>query len=1219
MSQTIYPFTHLHVHSYYSSLDGLSSIKQLVDTVREDGQKGLALTDHGNMYGIKEFYNYTSKINKPILSKIKELKKEIETKKSSNETTEELEVKLKEQKDKLFKPIFGCECYVARRRRHSKENNELDRSGHHLIVLAKNKTGYQNLIQMVSQSFTEGKYHKPRIDKELLEKYSEGLIISSACLGGEIPQLISAGDIEGAEKSILWFKKVFKDDYYLELQRHKSNDPLSDRTTYPKQVEVNKVILELSKKLGVKVIATNDVHFAREENAEAHDRLICVSMGKLYDDPNRIRYTKQEWLKTQAQMSEIFQDVPEALTNTQEILNKIELYSIDNKPLMPHFPLPEGFSNPDEYLKFLTFNGAKERYGENLSKEIIERLNYELDTIKNMGYPGYFLIVQDFIAAARKMGVSVGPGRGSAAGSAVAYCLKITNIDPIKYDLLFERFLNPDRISLPDIDIDFDDDGRLDVIKWVTEKYGYHSVAHIVTFNTMASKSAIKDVARVSNVSIADSNRLSKLIPNRIPDVKKINIKTALKHVPELAEIYNGRDHRLKETLDYAMQLEGTVRATGVHACGIIIGQKPISEVVPVATTYDKENDEEILVTQYEGSIIEETGLIKMDFLGLKTLSILKEAVENIKKRHGITIDLDTLPLDDKKTYELFCEGNTSAVFQFESAGMQKYMKELQPSRFEDLIAMNALYRPGPMDYIPSFIKRKHGEEEIKYDLPCMEKYLSSTYGITVYQEQVMLLSREIANFTRGQSDELRKAMGKKKIEQMASLKDKYLAGGKSNGYSEDMLLKIWADWERFASYAFNKSHATCYSLIAYQTAYLKAHYPSEFMAGVLSRNVNNASEITKYMDECQSMGILVLCPDVNESDFKFTVNKEGNIRYGLSAIKGISRSSVTAILQEREENGPFEDIYNFFERVDLTACTKKSLEVLVLSGGFDSFDTYTREDLIMPDNISGDDSFLNKLIRYGNQVQQDKNSKQMSLFGDSSFQEMAKPTLDNKAPLWSDIEKLSKERELLGVYLTASPLDKYAIILKYLCNGSVKDLENLDEHIGKELTFGGIVTGYRQMYTRKGTLCGFIKIQDFEGEAELPLFGDSFAKYSIYNQDGMYIHVTISVDPPRYPGGRSFLRIINISPLEKVKDNLNLHLSIKLPIENMESDLITNLVSQIKRTRTGSSTISFQIVDTVGQIELEMMPENNGIEVDENLIDFLNEEEDIEFSLIEK
>ncbi|MDE6309362.1 MAG: DNA polymerase III subunit alpha, partial [Muribaculaceae bacterium] len=873
------PFAHLHVHSQYSVLDGQASVKALVDKAMADGMPAMALTDHGNMFGIKEFFNYVNKKNKSL-----------------------------PEGTPKFKPIFGCEMYVARQSltTHVDEKDK----GYHLIVLAKNKKGYHNLVKLVSQAWTEGFYYHPRTDKQALAAHSEGLIVCSACLGGEIPRLIRMGEIEEADKQVAWFKQTFGDDYYIELQRHKATVPRANHTTYPIQEEVNPVLIELARKHGVKIICTNDVHFVNEEDAEAHDRLICVSTNKNLDDPSRMLYSKQEWMKTTEEMNRIFADIPEALANTIEIADKVEVYSIDHGPIMPNFEIPKEFGTEEEYrqrlseqnlfdeftrdehgnvvlsqeeaenkikklggydklyrIKFeadylakLAYEGAKMRYGENLSDELAERIKFELHIMKTMGFPGYFLIVQDFINTSRReLGVSVGPGRGSAAGSCVAYCLGITQIDPVKYDLLFERFLNPDRISLPDIDIDFDDDGRAEVLDYVTRKYGAEKVAHIITFGTMAAKSAIKDVARIEQLPLPESDRLSKLVPDRMPEVDgkalKPTLKNCYQYVPEFQNELHSSNPLIVETLEYAKQLEGNVRNTGVHACGVIICRDDVTDWVPVSTAVDKK-DGRILVTQYEGSVIEETGLIKMDFLGLKTLSIIKEAVANIKLTRGIDVDPDKIPIDDPLTYKLYCEGRTFGTFQFESKGMQKYLRELQPSTFEDLIAMNALYRPGPMDYIPEFIDRKHGRKPIIYDIPVMEKYLKDTYGVTVYQEQVMLLSRLLANFTRGQSDTLRKAMGKKLKDKMDALKTLFLEGGQANGHDPKVLEKIWADWEKFASYAFNKSHATCYSWVAYQTAYLKANYPAEYMAAVLSRNINDITKITGFMDECKSMRI---------------------------------------------------------------------------------------------------------------------------------------------------------------------------------------------------------------------------------------------------------------------------------------------------------------------------------------------------------------------------
>ncbi len=1072
------PFIHLHVHTQYSLLDGQASIDALINKAYDDGMRAIAVTDHGNMFGIKEFFNKVNKKNGKVQSTIKDLQKELKTLSAKEERTDEENARLAEipgllekAKGDLFKPIIGCECYCARNHRLQKTEKE-DRSGWHLIVLAKNMTGYKNLIKIVSQSWTEGFYGRPRIDKELLEQHREGLIVCSACLGGEIPQKIMHGNIHAAEEAVLWFKQMFGDDYYLEMQRHETHRTDADQTVYKHQVEVNKVLVELAHKHGIKVIATNDVHFVNEEDADAHDRLICLSTGKDLDDPNRMRYTKQEWMKTTAEMNQIFSDIPDALRNTLEIADKVEFYSIDSGPIMPTFNIPEEFGTEEEYRKKLTekdlfdeftrdengnvvlsqedaeakikklggydklyrikleadylakltYEGAKPRYGDPLSDEVKERLNFELHIMKTMGFPGYFLIVQDFIRAAREeLGVSVGPGRGSAAGSAVAYCLGITKIDPIKYDLLFERFLNPDRISLPDIDTDFDDDGRGEVLRWVTEKYGAERVAHIITYGTMATKSAIKDVARVEKVPLAESNRLAKLVPDKIPDMKKFKLKDAIEYVPELKEAANGTDPLVRDTLKYAQMLEGNVRNTGVHACGVIIGRYDISDVVPVSTAKDKDTGEEMLVTQYEGSVIEETGLIKMDFLGLKTLSIIKDAIENVRLTTGHDLDIDHISLEDPATYKLYCEGRTTGTFQFESAGMQKYLKELQPSKFEDLIAMNALYRPGPMDYIPSFIARKQGKEEIKYDIPVMERYLKDTYGITVYQEQVMLLSRLLANFTRGESDALRKAMGKKLIEKMNALKTKFLSGGKANGYEEATLNKIWADWEKFASYAFNKSHATCYSWVAYQTAYLKANYPSEYMAAVLSRSLSNIADITKFMDECKAMGIQVLGPDVNESILKFSVDKQKNIRFGMGAIKGVGESAVQNIIEERKKNGPYKDLFDFVERVNLSSCNKKNIESLALAGAFDNF--HVQRESFFVDNGKGE-TFLDILVRYGNKYQTDKATAANSLFGDDNFVAIAKPEIP-KAERWSDLERLNKEKELVGIYLSAHPLDE--------------------------------------------------------------------------------------------------------------------------------------------------------------------------------------------------
>ena len=1262
------PFIHLHVHTQYSLLDGQASIDALINKAYADGMRAIAVTDHGNMFGIKEFFNKVNKKNGKVQGTIKDLQKELKTLGAKEERTDEENARLAEipgllekAKGDLFKPIIGCECYCARNHRLQKTEKE-DRSGWHLIVLAKNMTGYKNLIKIVSQSWTEGFYGRPRIDKELLEQHREGLIVCSACLGGEIPQKIMHGNIHAAEEAVLWFKQLFGEDYYLELQRHETHRADADQTVYKHQVEVNKVLIELAHKHGVKIIATNDVHFVNEEDADAHDRLICLSTGKDLNDPNRMRYTKQEWMKTTAEMNQIFGDIPDALRNTLEIADKVEFYSIDSGPIMPTFNIPEDFGTEEgyrqklteqdlfdeftrdengnvvlsqadaeakikklggydklyrikleaDYLAKLTYEGAKPRYGDPLSDEVKERLNFELHIMKTMGFPGYFLIVQDFIRAAREeLGVSVGPGRGSAAGSAVAYCLGITKIDPIKYDLLFERFLNPDRISLPDIDTDFDDDGRGEVLRWVTEKYGAERVAHIITYGTMATKSAIKDVARVEKVPLAESNRLAKLVPDKIPDMKKFKLKDAIEYVPELKEAANGTDPLVRDTLKYAQMLEGNVRNTGVHACGVIIGRYDISDVVPVSTAKDKDTGEEMLVTQYEGSVIEETGLIKMDFLGLKTLSIIKDAIENVRLTTGHDLDIDHISLEDPATYKLYCEGKTTGTFQFESAGMQKYLKELQPSKFEDLIAMNALYRPGPMDYIPSFIARKQGKEEIKYDIPVMERYLKDTYGITVYQEQVMLLSRLLANFTRGESDALRKAMGKKLIEKMNALKTKFLSGGKANGYEEATLNKIWADWEKFASYAFNKSHATCYSWVAYQTAYLKANYPSEYMAAVLSRSLSNIADITKFMDECKAMGIQVLGPDVNESILKFSVDKQKNIRFGMGAIKGVGESAVQNIIEERKKNGPYKDLFDFVERVNLSACNKKNIESLALAGAFDNF--HVQRESFFVDNGKGE-TFLDVLVRYGNKYQTDKATAANSLFGDENFVAIAKPEIPH-AERWSDLERLNKEKDLVGIYLSAHPLDEYRIILQYVCNTGMVELNDKETLVGREVLAGGIVTGFREGTTKTGNPFGILKVEDFTGSGEIALFGQDYIEYSKYGKPGMYLLISGKMEARKYNDKIFDFRISSIKLLPNEKDKLIENIRITVPIHDLDEPMINELSTLIKNN-PGNSLLYFRVVDGSNNIALNLFSQNVRLKITKELIDYLSESETIDFKI---
>lgn len=1257
------PFIHLHVHTQYSVLDGQASVSALVDKAIADGQPALAITDHGNMFGIKEFFNYAKKVNsktKDAIAKAEAALSKAREEGADVETIGSLQAEVDRNKARLLKPIFGCEMYVAQKSLH--EHVDKRDTGRHLIVLAKNEQGYHNLVKIVSQAWTEGFYSHPRTDKEAIAAHREGLIVCSACLGGEIPKLIMSGDIEEAERQVLWWKEIFGDDYYIEIQRHQTDKPGANRETYEIQEPVNVELIRIARKHGIKIIATNDVHFVNEADAEAHDRLICVSTGRFLTDENRMRYTKQEWMKTTAEMNSIFSDIPEALSNTLEIADKVEFYSIDHGPIMPTFAIPEEFGTEEryrqkfteqdlfdeftrdengnivlseeaahdkikklggyeklyrikleaDYLKKITYDGAKICYGDDLNDEVKERLNFELHIMKTMGFPGYFLIVQDFIRAAREeLGVSVGPGRGSAAGSAVAYCLGITRIDPIKYDLLFERFLNPDRISLPDIDTDFDDDGRGEVLRWVTEKYGAERVAHIITYGTMATKSAIKDVARVQKLPLAESNRLAKLVPDKIPDMKKFKLKDAINYVPELKEAATGNDPLARDTLKYAQMLEGNVRNTGVHACGVIIGRYDISDVVPVSTAKDKDTGEEMLVTQYEGSVIEETGLIKMDFLGLKTLSIIKEAIENIRLTTGHELDIDHISLEDPVTYKLYCDGKTTGTFQFESAGMQKYLKELQPSKFEDLIAMNALYRPGPMDYIPSFIARKQGKEEIKYDIPVMERYLKDTYGITVYQEQVMLLSRLLANFTRGESDALRKAMGKKLIEKMNHLKSKFMAGGKTNGYKEETLQKIWSDWEKFASYAFNKSHATCYSWVAYQTAFLKANYPSEYMAAVLSRSLSNIVDITKFMDECKAMGIQVLGPDVNESILKFSVDKDKNIRFGLGAVKGVGEAAVQNIIEERRKNGPYRNIFDFVERVNLTACNKKNIESLALAGAFDNFGI--QREQFFAETGKGE-LFLETLVRYGNKFQTDKNTTTNSLFGGDDFAiAITKPEIP-KCERWSDLERLNKEKELVGIYLSAHPLDEYRIILTYVCNTGMVEINDKDSLVGKELLFGGIVTDFREGMTKKGSPYGIIKIEDFTGSGEVALFGKDYIDYGKFGKQGMYLLIKARVED-RYNSGRLSLSIGSIQLLQEEKDRLIEKISITVPIHDLDEPTVNELSALIKNN-PGQSLLYFKVVDGEHNIIQNFFSQNIRLNVTRNLVEFLQTNENMDFKI---
>ncbi|MBO4462567.1 MAG: DNA polymerase III subunit alpha [Prevotella sp.] len=1227
-------FIHLHVHTYYSILDGQSKIQNLVNKAIGDGMRGMAITDHGDMFGIKEFHDIVNEVN----------------------------AKRAEDNKEPFKPIFGCEMYVSRNGSKLLRRGKEDQSGYHLIVLAKNYAGYKNLIKLVSRSWTDGFYQRPRTDREDLEHYHEGLIVCSACIAGEVPKKILDGDIAGAREAVEWYHRVFGDDYYLELQRHEVTDPAvrANRETFPLQQQANKVLIELAREYGIKLICTNDVHFVDQDNAEAHDHLLCLSTGKDLDDPTRMLYSKQEWFKTKAEMNAIFSDVPEALSNTLEILDKVEIYSLDHDPIMPFFPIPSSFGTEEEwrkkyteedlfreftsdengenplpreegekkikklggydkiyrikfeadYLAKLAYEGAHRRYGEELSKEVEDRIRFELHIMKTMGFPGYFLIVQDFINSAREeLGVMVGPGRGSAAGSVVAYCLGITKIDPLKYDLLFERFLNPDRISLPDIDTDFDDDGRGRVLKWVEDKYGHENCAHIITYASMATKNSIKDVARVEKVPLALSNAWCKAIPDRLKDPltgddMKMNLPNAIKCTPELRDAEASMDPAQANTIKYAKMLEGTVRGTGIHACGFIICRDPISDWVPVSTADDPDfKDTKTNCTQYDGHVIESTGLIKMDFLGLKTLSELKEACANVKQTLGIDVDLDQIPIDDPKTYELYQQGRTIGTFQFESAGMQKHLRDLKPTVFEDLIAMNALYRPGPMEYIPSFIRRKHGDEPITYDIPVMEKFLKDTYGITVYQEQVMLLSRELADFTRGESDALRKAMGKKKKKIVDQMKPKFINGGMKHGYDPAVLEKIWGDWEKFASYAFNKSHAACYSWVAYQTAYMKANYPAEFMAAIMTRRRDQITEITKLMDECKQMGIATLGPDVNESYLKFGVNKKGEIRFGLAAIKGMGDAAAEAIIKEREKNGLYKDIFDFAQRVNYANVNRKAFESLALSGGFDGFGI--RREAFFAENAKGE-VFLDTLVRYGQKYQQDKAEMQNSLFGALDM-EIATPPIPKTDVRWSDIERLNKERDLVGIYLSAHPLDEYKIVLDNLCNATCPELADRGVALRDrdDITLGGIVTGVQSRFGKNNNPWGIITLEDFNGSGELALFGNDWLNLNGKFIEGAAVFVTGKMCPRFYNAEAKELKVSNVELLQSVKEKAIESITISMNSDLLDDQVVEEL-SELVAEHPGNTKLFFQLRDSTGKHHVLLRSKSKLIDVKHQLIDYI-------------
>ena len=1214
-------FVHLHVHTQYSILDGAAAIKPLIKRAKALGMNAIAITDHGNMYGVKNFHDTAT--------------------------------------DAGVKPILGCEVYVVKNRF---EKDKDEKAGDHLILLAKNLEGYHNLCKMVSYSFTEGFYYKPRIDKQLIEQYHEGLICCSACLGGEVPQAIMHNDIEEAERVVQWFKNIFGEDYYLELQLHPSGDPQKDADVYENQLRVNKVILELAAKYGVKYICSNDVHFILAEDAVAHDHLICLNTGRDLDDPNRMRYTFQEYLKSPEEMAALFPDHPEALATTLEIADKCEDYKLTHAPLMPNFPPPEDFpialgelresfvkKIEDEemlakigacatvpeleelvagdkelsdrlmvakqycYLKDLTYKGAHMRYGDVLDEKTEERIKYELSTIEWMGFPGYFLIVWDYIRAAREMGVSVGPGRGSAAGSVVAYCLKITNIDPLKYDLLFERFLNPERISLPDVDVDFDEDGRADVLRYCVQKYGQKRVAQIVTFGTMAPKMAIKDVARVQKLALSESDRLSKLVPDKVtPDKKhgETPFDFVYKESPELAAERESPNQLIRNTLKYAEKLEGSIRQTGVHACGVIIGQDDLEKFAPMAIA----KDAELNVVEFEGKEVESVGLIKMDFLGLRTLSIIKDAVENVKAVHGVDVDIDGISLDDAPTYEVFARGDTTGLFQFESPGMKKHLRNLKPNRFEDLIAMNALYRPGPMEYSPNFIARKHGQEPVTYEIADMEEYLNDTYGITVYQEQVMLLSQKLAGFTGGEADTLRKAMGKKKRDVLDKMKPKFIEGCKQRGHDEKICDKIWGDWEAFASYAFNKSHSTCYAYVAYQTGYLKAHYPSEFMAALLSRNLADIKQLTLYMNECKRMGIRVLGPDINESMRTFSSNKAGDVRFGLGAVKGVGEAAVESIIAERNANGRFKDIYDLMERVNFSAVNRKCFENLAYAGGFDSISGFHRGKFFGADARDNTGvTFIEQLMRYGQRFQAEKNNAQQSLFGGGGHVDIQRPVLPACAD-WSQLETLAKEREMIGHYLSAHPLDDYKIIINHMCKTQLTELENLEALKGQEIAVAGMVVSVQNLITKTGKPWGKFVLEDYNGTHEFALFSRDYENFRKYLFSDYFLFVRGRVQPKPYNDKELEFKIISMVQLSEMRDTMIKEMNVLLPVEDVTPTLVRELTEKVKEAK-GETLFRISVIDREAHVSLSLFSKSHKVSLTQSLVSYLDDNE-IKYSI---
>lgn len=1160
-------YVHLHCHTQYSLLDGAANIATMMDKAVADGQKGVALTDHGNMFGAFKFVAEANKRN--------------------------------------IKPIVGCEFYLVEDRHKkafSRAAGESDKR-YHQLMLAKNQKGYQNLSKLCSLGFIEGKYSKfPRIDKELVEQYHEGIIATSCCLGAEIPQAILKGNLEDAEEKLKWWLNIFGEDFYIELQRHRGLENIDG--TGVSQEDINQELIKLARKHNVKIIATNDSHYVEEEDWAPHDILLCINTASVIEQENRFKFPSSDFFfKTQAQMNEMFKDVPESIDTTMEIFSKIDNLELARDVLLPAFPLPPQFKTQDDFLRDITYKGAKKRYG-TITPAIEERLNFELDVIKQSGYPGYFLIVQDFTTTAREMGVSVGPGRGSAAGSAVAYCIGITNVDPIKYDLLFERFLNPERISMPDIDIDFDDVGRAKVIDYVIKKYGRNQVAQIITYGSMAAKSSIRDVGRVLDIPLPEVDRVAKTFPTHLSAklatvLAPNDIDPKLKgkmNSDDIEMAYNFRklaegDDTIGKMITTAKKLEGSIRNTGIHACGVVITPGDITDYVPVTVA----KDSDLLVTQFDNSVAEDAGLLKMDFLGLKTLTIIKDACVMVKQTKGYDIDPEEVPLDDELTYKLFQRGETIGIFQYESSGMQKYMRELVPNKFEDLIAMNALYRPGPLAYIPNFVARKHGREQITYDLPAMEEYLAETYGITVYQEQVMLLSQKLGGFSKGQADALRKGMGKKKKSIIDALYPKFIEGCEKNGHPKEIVDKVWKDWEAFASYAFNKSHSTCYAFVAFQTAYLKAHYPAEFIASVLTHNKSDISKLTFFLRECKRMNLEVLGPDVNESQSDFSVNRQGQIRFGMSALKGVGEGPVEAILETRKIGGAFNNVFDMMQRLDLRSFNKRALESLILGGALDCFEDMPRSVYYAPSEKY--DTFLEHLLKYGNAYQNQKAQSVNSLFGDSEDAMIPEPKAP-EAPYWSLIEKLTREKEVTGIYISGHPLDDYRVEVE---NFTTCSLDKVDNFRGANVNVAGIVTSAQHRINKKGNGWGLFTIQDYNAALEFPLFSEDYQKFKHLFEAGAVLYIK-GMMQKRWNSEEFQLKIKEVRQLDSIGSEMTESITLKLQIDRISKELIDD-IDTLCTTHKGKHSLKMIFIDQTNKLSLDLKSSERRVNADGDFI----------------